>query len=232
MDAAPRPPLFATLPSAMAEVYDPAAPWALLRGPLDLLFAALPGERIDTAIGPDVIVLGHHIVIGKGTRIDPGVLLEGPVYVGEDVLIRAGASLRGGVWLEDGAVVGANCAVERAVFLEDARASRMSCVGGSILGAHVRLGAGTILATSSDNPAGIASGPIDKQAAPGPARRGALLGDRVETGAGAILDPDCTVGCDTRIEAGVRLRRGVYPAARRIRLRQQIEVVARHAREL
>jgi len=216
--------LFAELPHALVAEYDPSAPWALLGEPLDRLFAALPGERIDTAVGPDIRLLGHHIVLGKGTRIAPGVVIEGPVYIGEDVLIRTGAYLHGGVWLEDGVVVGVNCEVERAIFLRGARAPHLSFVGHSILGAGVHLGAGTILSNRRHDGREIAISLGERRIQSGRHRLGSVLGDRVLTGSQIVLDPGCIVGCDARILSGVQLRSGAYPAGSRIRVRQQIEV--------
>jgi len=230
MDPAIWPPLFTELPEALAAEYDLSAPWALLGEPLDRLFAALPGERIDTAVGPDVRLLGHHIVLGKGTRIAPGVVIEGPIYLGEDVLIRTGAYLHGGVWLEDGAVVGAHCEVERAIFLRGARAPHLSYVGDSILGAGVHLGAGTILSNRRHDGREIAIPLGERRIQTGRTRLGAVLGDRALTGGQTVLDPGCIVGRDTSILSGVQLPSGTYPAGSRIRVEQQIEITLAHPR--
>src|SRR4051812_18706223 len=102
------PPLFAALPEPFAESYDPKAPWALLREVLDAFLEALPSSRIDIRLSPDVHILGDGIVIGAGTHIHPGAVIEGPVWIGRDVEIRPGAYLRGGTWIGDGCIVGTN----------------------------------------------------------------------------------------------------------------------------
>jgi tetrahydrodipicolinate N-succinyltransferase len=58
---------------------------------------------------------------------------------------------------------------------------------------------------------------------------GALLGDAVLTGCNAVLHPGVIVGIGSQIYPGAQLRAGVYPAHSIIKLRQQIEVVAREA---
>ena len=95
----PLPELFAELPAPFRPEYDPAAPWNLLGAPLDALLDALPSEQIACAIGPGVHLRGDRIAIGKGTRILPGAVIEGPIWIGEEVEIRPGAYLRGGCWL-------------------------------------------------------------------------------------------------------------------------------------
>jgi len=137
----PLPPLFAALPEPFAAAYDPAAPWKLLDA-LDEILAALPSSQIDIHLSPDVHILGDRIVIGAGTRIHPGAVIEGPVWIGRDVEIRPGAYLRGGIWIGDGCVVGASTELKRAILFPGAKAPHLNYVGDSILGHKAHLGAG------------------------------------------------------------------------------------------
>jgi UDP-N-acetylglucosamine diphosphorylase / glucose-1-phosphate thymidylyltransferase / UDP-N-acetylgalactosamine diphosphorylase / glucosamine-1-phosphate N-acetyltransferase / galactosamine-1-phosphate N-acetyltransferase len=139
------PELFASLPEAFAGRFDPDAPWALLGEPLDEVLARLPSAAIAVRLLPEVHLAGDRIVIGRGARIHPGVVLEGPLYVGEDVEIRPGVYVRGGVWIGDGCVVGASTEIKRAILLPGAKAPHLNYVGDSILGAGVTLGAATSL---------------------------------------------------------------------------------------
>lgn len=221
------PELFAELPAALAAGFDPAAPWTLLGAPLDALLAALPVERIDGRVSPGAQLLGERIVIGKGSRIGHGVVIEGPIWIGEEVEIRPGAYLRGGSWLGDGAVVGANTEVKRAIFLPRAHAPHLNYVGDSILGRGVNLGAGTILSNFRHDGRDIRipcpGGPL----VTGRRKLGAILGDGVATGCNSVLHPGCVVGAGTHLYPGVQLRAGVYPARSVIKLRQELEIVER-----
>lgn len=143
------PSLFTALPEPFAEEYDPNAPWSLLGDPLDAILKALPSSRIEIRLSPDVHLLGDGIVIGAGTHIGPGAVIEGPIWIGRDVEIRPGACLRGGVWIGDGAVVGTNTEIKGSILLPGAKAPHLNYVGDSILGAGVNLGAGTILSPTS-----------------------------------------------------------------------------------
>jgi bifunctional UDP-N-acetylglucosamine pyrophosphorylase/glucosamine-1-phosphate N-acetyltransferase len=219
------PPLWSELPEPFRSRLDPARPWELLAEPLDDALAALPSERIEIGLSPDVHLIGDRIVIGKGTRILPGAVIEGPIYIGADVTIRPGVYLRGGVWLEDGALVGANTEVKRAIFLAGAKAPHLSYVGDSILGRDVNLGAGTILSNFRHDGAEIAIACDGGRLATGRRKLGALLGDGVQTGCNCVLHPGSIVGAGTALYPGVQLRSGVYPASALVKLRQEIEIV-------
>jgi bifunctional UDP-N-acetylglucosamine pyrophosphorylase/glucosamine-1-phosphate N-acetyltransferase len=223
----PLPRLFASLPPALADRYDPEAPWELLGAPLKELLAALPDERLDGILEPGVHISGNGIVIGKGSRVRSGAVLQGPVRIGEDCDIRPGAFLRGGVWLEDRCTVGANTEVKHAILLAGAAAPHLNYVGDSILGERVNLGAGTILSNFRHDGRDITLGTGEAAIATGRRKLGAILGDRVMTGCNCVLNPGCVVGAGTRLYSGVQLRSGVYPAGRIVKLRQELEIVER-----
>ncbi len=223
------PDLFAEIPEALAGGLEPERPWELLGDPLDELLARLPGSAIDVGLSPEVSVLGDRVVIGKGTRIQPGAVIEGPVWIGEDVLIRPGAYIRGGSWVGDGSVVGANTELKRAVLLPGAKAPHLSYVGDSIVGAGVNLGARTILSNFRHDGSEIEIPTDGGRVATGRRKLGAVLGDGVKTGCNCVLSPGVVVGRETRIYAGVMLRSGIYPAESIIKLRQEQIVVPRRA---
>lgn len=222
------PALFSDLPEVWAPYYDPAAPWVLL-GQLKEVLAALPSEAIQIRLSPEIHLAGDRIAIGRGTKIHPGVVIEGPVWIGEDVEIRPGAYLRGGAWIGDGCVVGANTEVKSAIFLPGAKAPHLNYVGDSILGAGVNLGAGTILSNFRHDGREIRIAAGAFRLATGRRKLGAVLGDGVQTGCNAVLHPGAVVGRGTQIYPGVQLRSGVYPEDSVIKLRQELEIVPKAA---
>lgn len=223
MTALPR--LFAKLPELFAAHHDPERPWELLAAALDVALGELPSSKLDGLIDRRAHLIGDRIVIERGARIGPGATLEGPLYIGKDCEIRAGAYLRGGCWLEDGAIVGASSEVKRAIFLADARAPHLNYVGDSVLGAHVNLGAGTVLSNFRHDGREIVIPVGGSRVATGRRKLGAILGDGVATGCNSVLNPGTIVGAGTQIYTGVQLRAGVYPADSVVKLRQQLEIV-------
>ncbi len=214
------PALFAALPEALAARFDPERPWDLLGTPLDEVLAALPSAAIDIRLPADIHMLGDRIAIGRGTRIGPGAVIEGPIRIGRDCEIRPGCYLRGGVWMGDGCIAGASTEVKRAIFLDGARAPHLNYVGDSVLGAAVNLGAGTILSNFRHDGGEIKIRHGGERLATGRHKLGAILGDRVLTGCNAVLHPGTIVGAGTQIYPGAQLRAGVYPGGTLIKLRQ------------
>jgi NDP-sugar pyrophosphorylase family protein len=157
------------------------------------------------------------------------VVLEGPLYVGRDVEIRPGAYVRGGVWIGDGCIVGASSEIKRAILLPGARAPHLNYVGDSILGAGVNLGAGTILSNFRHDGREVRLGAGSGAIASGRRKLGAVLGDGVLTGCNCVLHPGVVVGRETHLYPGVQLRAGIYPERTVVKLRQDLELVARTA---
>ena len=227
------PELFATLPAVFAESFDAERPWTLLDEPLEALLAALPSAEILGRVHPGAHLVGDRIVIGKGSRIAPGAIVEGPVWIGEDVEIRVGAYLRGGCWVGDNCVVGANVEMKRAILFPGAHAAHLNYVGDSILGCDVNLGAGVILSNFRHDGKSIEipTGDGDRLAT-GKRKLGAILGDGVAVGCNSVLNPGSIVGARTQIYTGVQLRSGLYPADSLIKLRQEISIVENVTRRL
>lgn len=221
------PPLFVRLPAPFAAAFDPEAPWDLLGEPLQAALDALPSSAIAIPLSPDVHLAGDRIAIGRGTRIHPGVVIEGPAWIGEDVEIRPGAYIRGGAWIGDGCVVGANTEIKCALLLPGAKAPHLNYVGDSILGEEVNLGAGTILSNFRHDGREVRIGTGADGLPTGRRKLGAVLGDRVLTGCNCVLHPGSVVGRGSQIYPGVQLRPGIYPEDSLVKLRQEIEVVPR-----
>ena len=221
------PDLWSELPAGLAQAWDPQAPWALLGAPLDAFLAELPSQAIESALSPDVHLAGDRIVIGKGARIAPGVMLEGPLWLGEDVEIRTGAYVRGGCWIGDGCRIGANTEVKRSILLPEAKAPHLNYVGDSILGRDVNLGAGTVLSNFRHDGQEIVVVDGARRIPSGRRKLGALLGDGVKTGCNSVLFPGVIVGRDSEIYPLVALRSGIYPPRSIVKLKQEVEVVSK-----
>lgn len=219
------PPLFAGLPGAFAERFDPEAPWALLGDALDEVLAALPSSDIRIRLSPDFHLMGDRIVICPGVRIHPGAVIEGPVFIGRGTEIRPGAYIRGGVWIGEDCVVGASTEIKRAILLPHAKAPHLNYVGDSILGSNVNLGAGTILSNFRHDGREIRVAANGHSIGTGRRKLCAVLGDGVLTGCNCVIHPGVVVGRGTQIYPGVQLRSGIYPEKSLVKLRQELDVV-------
>lgn len=218
------PELFSALPATFAPAYDAERPWRLLEESLDGILAALPDAEVGGRVHPGAYLLGNAISLGKGSRVAPGAVIEGPAWIGEDVDIRVGAYLRGGCWVGNGCVVGANVEMKRAILFDGAHAAHLNYVGDSILGRGVNLGAGVICSNFRHDGAEISIPHGAARLSTGRRKLGAILGDGVAVGCNAVLNPGTIVGARSQIYTGVQLRPGVYPADSVVKLRQAVDV--------
>lgn len=198
----------------------------------------LVGDRT-TILGdvkPGVVLGERSIYISKGARIDPGVFIEGPAYIGPGVVVRHGAYLRPNVILLSNSVVGHSTEIKSSILLPHSHAPHFNYVGDSILGNHVNLGAGTKLSNltimSVKDPVTGRRPTIkmkigEKLFDTKLEKFGSILGDNVETGCNAVLNPACLVGPQTLIYANVSLRKGYYAPRKIVKLRQNISTVER-----
>jgi UDP-N-acetylglucosamine diphosphorylase / glucose-1-phosphate thymidylyltransferase / UDP-N-acetylgalactosamine diphosphorylase / glucosamine-1-phosphate N-acetyltransferase / galactosamine-1-phosphate N-acetyltransferase len=188
----------------------------------------------NVSVHSTVVLQTEDIIIGKGTRIEPGVMIKGPAIIGENCTILQGAYLRENVILADGAIVGHTSELKNVLMLEGAAAPHFSYLGDSILGARVNLGAGTKLSnlpiTSKPDPVTHERPTIilnidGQRYDTGLSKMGAVLGDDVQIGCNAVLNPGCVIGARTWVYALASLSKGYYPPDSIIKIKQQFEIV-------
>jgi NDP-sugar pyrophosphorylase family protein len=194
------------------------------------------GRHIEGEVMPGAWLGDGPLVIEAGAIIEPGAYVTGPAYIGAGAVVRHGAYARENVILLAGAVLGHASEAKNALFLPGAHAPHFAYVGDSILGHRVNLGAGTKLSNLgilSEKDRATGKRPTikltidDQEYDTGLTKFGAILGDDVQTGCNAVLNPGCIVGPRTLIYANLSLRKGYHPSDSIIKLRQNTRVMAR-----
>lgn len=213
---------------------------------IDLVWQALPRlaayvqrltngcQTIEGQVMPDAYLSDRPLYIAPGARIEPGAYIEGPAYIGPGAVVRHGAFVRENVIMLAGSVLGHASEAKNSLFLPQAHAPHFNYVGDSLLGSGVNLGAGTKLSNLTINSI------KDPQTGKRPTiqlfidgawydtdltKFGAVLGDGVQTGCNAVLNPGCLVGRGTLIYANLSLRKGYYPPYSLIKLRQRTDTL-------
>ncbi|HUF38391.1 MAG TPA: hypothetical protein VMN57_07705 [Anaerolineales bacterium] len=238
--------LDALAPSAFFDLKDPgaAAMFAGCRTAWEPLFhieahlARLVGDRrrILGDVSKGAWIGDAPVYIAADAVVEPGAYIVGPAYIGPGAVVRHGAYVRENVIMLDKAVFGHAGEVKNSIFLPGAHAPHFNYVGDSILGTGVNLGAGTRLSnleiTSEKDPA-TGKRPTIKFIHEGEtidtglAKLGAILGDGVQTGCNAVLNPCCLVGPRTLIFPNLSVRKGCHPPDSFIRLRQNVTTIPR-----
>ena len=141
--------------------------------------------------------------IHKTARIFPSAYIAGPCIIGKDTEVRHCAFIRGSALVGEGCVVGNSTELKNVILFDKVQVPHYNYVGDSILGYKAHMGAGSITSNikSDKKPVVIRDG-LEKMDT---ARKkvGAMLGDEVEVGCNAVLNPGTVLG----------KRASVYPTA-------------------
>jgi len=155
--------------------------------------------------------------------VEPGAVIKSPAYIGANTQVRQGAYLRGKVLVGNNCVVGHTTEVKNAILLDGAHAAHFAYVADSIVGNHVNLGAGTKLANLKLDQAGVTVKVEERIYDTGLHKLGAILGDGVQIGCNAVLNPGTLLGPGCVVYALASVR-GYYPANTMIKLISSLQV--------
>lgn len=145
---------------------------------------------------PDGVFLKNReqISIGKGTVIEPGVMIQGPCIIGKRCVIRHGAYIREEVILGDECRIGHSSELKHSILLDRAAATHFVYVGDSILGNGVNLGAGVKCANLRLDRREVFVVFEGKKQKTGLKKFGAIIGDFSQIGCNSVLNPGTLIG--------------------------------------
>lgn len=170
--------------------------------------------------------IGKDVFIGEGTVIEDGVMIKGPAIIGRNCHIRHNAYFREHVIVGDNCVVGNSCELKSAILFNNAQVPHFNYVGDSIIGYKAHLGAGAVLSNVKSLKGNVSVMHGGKTHDTGLRKFGALVGDGVEIGCNAVLNPGSIIGRGAVIYPGVNWR-GVLPADSIAKNRASVEVVTK-----
>lgn len=150
------------------------------------------------------------IYIAKDAEIAPSAHIDGPCIIGTGAKIRHCAFVRGSVIVGAGAVVGNSTELKNCVLFDAVQVPHYNYVGDSILGYKAHLGAGAVTSNVKSDKSHVHVKGEGFDLDTGRKKVGAMLGDGVEVGCGAVLCPGTVIGRDSIIYPLVRVR-GVIP---------------------
>lgn len=183
-------------------------------------FVAGAPRALEGTIDPAAIVRGDVISMGPGSVIEAGAIVHEScrLILGANSRVRAGSLLRDEVVAGAGCLIGAHCEVARSVLLDGTALGHAIVFLDSIAGARVLLSAfigaaNTHLTSGREISIRTPSGGVPT----GRTHFGALLGDGVRIGSGAVLSPGTIVLPELTIPSGAVLI-GIIDAARRRQL--------------
>lgn len=197
--------------------------WDPLKRIVEVASRARPVVRAKEVTGA---FLFGAVEVGEGTVIEPGAVILGPAIIGRECQIRSGAYIRGPAIIGDRVTVGHASEVKNSLIHNEAEIPHFAYVGDSILGWRSHLGAGVKISNLKVTREPVTVRINDRVYETGLRKFGAIVGDEVEIGCNAVLNPGTIIGKRSLAYALVSLS-GYYPPGSVIKLRQSLEVVER-----
>ena len=140
---------------------------------------------------------GARLLVGEGTRVLPGVYVEGLVVIGKNCKIGPNCYLRGPISIGDQCHIGQAVELKNTIVGNGTNVGHLSYVGDSVMGNQVNFGAGTItsnLRHDGNNHRSVIDGTIIDT---GRRKFGTVIGDGVHTGIHTSLYPGRKLGPGT-----------------------------------
>jgi bifunctional N-acetylglucosamine-1-phosphate-uridyltransferase/glucosamine-1-phosphate-acetyltransferase GlmU-like protein len=129
--------------------------------------------------------------VHESAVIEAGVVLKGAGIIGSRCFIAAGAYLRGGTFLGDDCIIGPGSEFKTSFMFSGSKIAHLNFVGDSLIGSHVNIEAGAILANYRNelDDKTIRVLHQDEVIDTGVDKFGCLIGDNARIGANAVVAP-------------------------------------------
>jgi len=139
------------------------------------------------------------IWIARSAKISSSANICAPCIIGENTELRHCAYIRGSVIIGNGCVVGNSTEVKNSIIFDEAQIPHYNYVGDSILGYRAHLGAGAITSNVKSDKTNVTTDYGSEKIETGLKKLGSIIGDCVEVGCGAVLNPGTVVGKGARV---------------------------------
>lgn len=168
-------------------------PWEALKGIKDLILSLGP------ALGDEYEERSEHVWVHKTAKVFPSAYLGALCIIGPETEVRHCAFIRGSALVGAGCVVGNSVELKNVILFDKVQVPHYNYVGDSILGYLSHMGAGSITSNvrADKQPVVVHNG--TENLATGLKKFGAMLGDSVEVGCNAVLNPGTVIGRNSNI---------------------------------
>jgi len=153
----------------------------------------------------------NNVWIHKTAVIAPSSYIGSNVIIGADTEVRHCAFIRKDAIIGSNAVVGNSTELKNVILFDRVQVPHYNYVGDSILGYKSHFGAGVITSNVKSDSTLVSVTCDDEKLETGLKKFGAILGDMVEIGCNAVLNPGTVIGTKTNIYP-LSMVRGFVPA--------------------
>lgn len=170
------------------------------------------GRFLDAGLLPGTFErISDSIWAEQGAVIEHGASVEGRLVIGRGSVVKRNAVFRGDNIIGRDCLVGNFTEVKNCLFFDGVQMPHFSYAGDSVLGYKAHLGAGAKISNFKSDGSPVDLSFSDGRLKFGAEKFGAVLGDRVEVGCNAVLNPGTLIGMDTVVYPLVSVRGAVPP---------------------
>ena len=139
-------------------------------------------------------LMGENIWVAKDASVAPTAFINGPCIICRGAEIRHCAYIRGNAIVGSNAVVGNSVELKNCILFDCVQVPHFNYVGDSILGYKSHMGAGAVTSNLKSDKTSVTVKLGEEKIETGLRKFGAILGDLVEVGCGAVLNPGTVIG--------------------------------------
>ena len=180
-------------------------PWEALKGIKELIL------KLGATLGPDYEEVKPQVWVHKTATVFPTAYLGAPCIIGPNTEVRHGAFIRGSALVGADCVVGNSVELKNVILFDHVQTPQYNYVGDSILGYYSHMGAGSITSNVKADKKLVIVHNGTEQVETGIKKFGAMLGDHVEVGCNAVMNPGTVIGRNSNVYPTSCVR-GVVPA--------------------
>ena len=180
-------------------------PWEALKGIKELIL------KLGSTLGDDYEEVKPQVWVHKTATVFPTAYLGAPCIIGPNTEVRHGAFIRGTALVGADCVVGNSVELKNVILFDHVQTPHYNYVGDSILGYYSHMGAGSITSNVKADKKLVIVHNGTEQIETGIKKFGAMLGDHVEVGCNAVMNPGTVIGRNSNVYPTSCVR-GVVPA--------------------
>lgn len=196
--------------SAYSLIAEYEYPWEVIPHIKEIIYKLAEGLDPEEYYSPS-----EGVWISKNAEVAPTASIGAPAIIMPGASIRHCAFIRGSVLVGEGAVIGNSCEVKNAIIFDGAQIPHFNYVGDSIIGKKSHLGAGAVTSNVKSDRTPVTVRVLadggDERIETELKKMGAVLGDLVEVGCGAVLNPGTVIGPNSNVYPQCSVR-GFIPA--------------------
>lgn len=147
----------------------------------------------------DYDLVGKDVWVSKSANVAKTAFIVGPTIIGHNAEVRHCAYIRGKVLVGESCVVGNSTELKNVVLFNCVQVPHYNYVGDSVLGYKSHMGAGSITSNVKGDKSLVSVRTSETAVETGLKKFGAILGDHVEVGCNAVLNPGSVIGRNANV---------------------------------